>query len=377
MKLKMARRVLIYTMSCGDGHNMISRILKKKFEAYHDDCEVMILDYYKDYWSPIRSFFAEKFYRFTMGHAHWFYSIYYKHYETDASPKRFLLGMWYAHLGKYKKILRTVEEFKPDLIIGSHIFISVALTNLKKQGKLDVPFNSIITDYTVYPLVEYGLGVEKIVTPCEELKDGLMKKGYREEQIVCLGFPVRMNRPEERPNRGRKTLSVLIMAGPGRIKTIDRDIKNLLAADLDIRVVVLNGKDGKHKRKVDRIIARSNHERTVIENHGFVDDATYESILNGCDIMVSKCGANTMSEAIMMGKVIITSPDLVGQELENLVYFRDRIPIFLIDQKKGIADILRENTFDQDYLDNYWSLTDGMMPFDGFKRYVDLFYGSE
>jgi UDP-N-acetylglucosamine:LPS N-acetylglucosamine transferase len=205
----------------------------------------------------------------------------------------------------------------------------------------------------------------------------LIQKGYRDDQIACLGFPVRMNRPEERPNSGRKNLSLLIMAGPGRIKSIDKDIKDLLIADLDIHVVVLNGKDEKHRRKVDRIIAGLRHERTVIENLGFVDDAAYESILNECDIIVSKCGANTLSEAVMMGKIIITSPDLVGQELDNLSYFSERVPIFLIDEKKGIAGILRENTFDQDYLDEYWSLTDGMIPSDGYKRYVDLFYGSE
>jgi len=376
-KLEMAKRILIYTMSSGDGHNMISKMLKENFEKYRPGCEVIILDYYKDYPSPIRSFIGEKFYRFTMGHAHWLYYIYYNVYRHDAPPKRYPIGMWYAHLGKYRRVLRTVDEFRPDFIIGTHMFHPIGLTNLKNRGKLDVPFYSIVTDFTVYPLSEFGLGVEKIITPCEELKDGLMKLGYREDQIACLGFPVRVERPAERPNRGKGRLSLMIMAGPGRIKTIDRDLMDLLEADLDIHIDVLNGKDERHRRKIDRMISKAAPRNTVIENHGFVDDATYFEIMNGCDIMVSKCGANTLSEAIKLGKVVITSPDLVGQELENLEYFSERIPIFRIDKKVGILDILRENTFDDAFLDDYWARTDGIIPDEGYRRYVDFLYGPE
>ena len=295
-------------------------------------------------------------------------------YPRDSPPKRLPIGMRYAHFGKYKKVLGTVRDFQPDIIIGTHMFHPIGLTELKKRGKLDVPFYSIITDYTVYPLTEYGQGVEKIITPCEELKDGLMKLGYREDQIVCLGFPVRMNRPDQRHIDVDHRLSILIMAGPGRIKTIDGDIKDLLRADLKISIDVLNGKDNKHRKKIDRMISASHCQNTIIRNHGFVDDETYERIIKESDIIVSKCGANTLSEAIMMGKVVITSPDLVGQELENLEYFRERIPIYLIDGKNGIVDILKDNTFDEEFLDEYWAKTDGMIPRDGYRRYVELFY---
>ena len=373
----MSKRILIYTMSSGDGHHMISNMLKETFEKYHgDECEVKIIDYYKDYFSPFRSLICDKFYRFTMGHAHWVYWIYYRLYQRDAPPKRYPIGMWYAHFGKYRRILKTVRDFRPDIIIGTHMFHPIALTELKKRGKLDVPFYSIVTDYTVYPLTEYGQGVQKIITPCEELKEGLMRLGYREDQIACLGFPVRFERPAERPNRGSGKLSVLIMAGHGRIKTIDRDLKNLLSADMDLRIVVVNGRDERHRRKVDRMISRSTNSRTIVENHGYVHGEDYGNLLNGCDIVVTKCGANTLSEAIMMGKVLITSQDLVGQELENLQYFRERIPIFLIDKNKSIADVLKENRFDDDFLDEYWSATEGMIPSGGYKRYVDLFYNS-
>jgi len=257
------------------------------------------------------------------------------------------------------------------------MFHPIALTNLKNRGKLDVPFYSIVTDFTVYPLTEYGQGVEKIIIPCEELREGLVKLGYRDDQIACLGFPVRVERPAERPNRGKGRLSLMIMAGPGRIKTIDRDLERLLAADLDIHIDVLNGRDARHRRKVDRMISRAGLQHTDIENHGFVDDATYFGIMNGCDIMVSKCGANTLSEAIKLGKVVITSPDLVGQELENLEYFTERIPIFKIDKRAGILDVLRGNTFDDAFLDDYWARTAGIIPDEGYRKYVEFLYGPE
>jgi len=78
-----------------------------------------------------------------------------------------------------------------------------------------------------------------------------------------------------------------------------------------------------------------------------------------------------------MGKVVITSPDLVGQELENLEYFTERIPVFLTDKKNGILDILRGNTFDDAFLDDYWAKTDGMIPKEGYRRYVEFLYGDE
>ena len=370
----MGRRILIYTQCSGEGHNMISNMLKKTFEQNHEDCEVRIIDYYKDYPSPFRAFVSDKFYKFTIGNIHWLYHLYYSFYSSDSPPKRYPIGMWYANVGKNRRVLATVEEFQPDIIIGTHMFHPIGMTRLKERGKLKVPFYSIITDYTVYPLTEYGYGVEKVITPCPEITEGLVKLGYREDQVQCLGFPVRVKRPAERPNRGKDRISLLIMAGPGRIKTIDRDIKGLISADLPIDVSVLNGKDKRHKRKIDGILGKANLQNMVINNYGYVDDKTYAEILNGADIMVSKCGANTLSEAIMMGKVLITNPDLVGQEYENLEYFTGRIPIFLVDNKNGIADVLKNNKFDQKFFDDYWSLTDGMIPADGYKRYVDFFY---
>jgi processive 1,2-diacylglycerol beta-glucosyltransferase len=268
-----------------------------------------------------------------------------------------------------------VDEFKPDIIIGTHMFQPIGLTRLKDKGKLNVPFYSIVTDYTVYPLTEYGQGVEKIIIPSEDLRAGHMRLGYRNDQIVALGFPVRLERPAERPNRGRGKLHVTIMSGPGRMKRIDREIKELLAADLDIHVSIMNGKDERHRRKIEGMISKARPKRTVVNNCGFVDDATYERILNDSDILVTKCGGNTLSEAIKLGKVVITSSEQVGQELDNLNFFKERIPIFQTEKGKGIADILRENNFDDAFLDRYWSMTEGIVPAEGYKAYVDLFWG--
>lgn len=56
------KKVLILTVTAGEGHNSVANSLKSKFESY-GDVKVKILDIFKEYSSKTKVFFIDDGYR--------------------------------------------------------------------------------------------------------------------------------------------------------------------------------------------------------------------------------------------------------------------------------------------------------------------------
>ncbi|MBR2254610.1 MAG: hypothetical protein IJ856_02155 [Candidatus Methanomethylophilaceae archaeon] len=93
------------------------------------------------------------------------FNYFYRLKENNRPKKIITWDIWYIFWGKYKKILGTVEEYQPDYILGVHFFPPIILGELKKQGKLSVRVGNVLTDYTVSPYIEKGVGVEDFLIP--------------------------------------------------------------------------------------------------------------------------------------------------------------------------------------------------------------------
>ncbi|MGN1227175.1 MAG: glycosyltransferase [Christensenellales bacterium] len=369
------RKILIYTVTAGSGHNTIANTIKNSLiENYGEDVEIKIVDLFKDYKTNFKAFVIDNGYRFSVKYFRPLYNFCFRKKQKSKPVKRNTLGVKFALSGKYKNILETIEEFQPNYIFCTHFLPAIALTNLKANGKLTIPFSTMVTDYVVCPYIEGTTGAENILTPCDDMKNVLLSIGFKETQILNYGFPAKIEKKLTTNENCEKRLNLLIMSGSGSFSGLDKNIKQLLKADLGIDINFVNGKNQKQKNKIQKLIEKYGHNNTIVQNFGFVDNDKQKELLESCDIIVTKCGANSLMEALNLGKVVITSDKLAEQELQNVEYFRKFIPIFLVGKKFTILNILQSEGIDVKYLNNYKQKIDKICKSGINKQYADFIY---
>ena len=367
--------ILIYTVTAGNGHNTLAKSFKNALEKYYgNEVNVKIINFFDDYRSIFRSWIVDDGYRMSVKYALPIYNKIFKSMQKNMDSKKFNFSVNYCLYGKYKKILKTIDEFKPDCIICTHFFPAIALTRLKQKGKLFIPFTYFVTDYTVSPYMEYATGVTKLFSPAKDFTDKLVEIGYKPEQIQVIGYLSKIDVEEISREKGKR-LSVLIMSGAGAFAGLEKQIKDLLRADLDVDVVLINGKDKKHKAKYDKYIKKLNNagglKHTKIENYGFVEDSEMLALLKRADCVVSKVGGNSLIEVVNLGRVLITTNKLAEQEWLNMQYLKKYADCFLIDKDNSLLKLLSSNIFNDDFFDKYSQDIKRIQVSNTSKNYVD------
>jgi UDP-N-acetylglucosamine:LPS N-acetylglucosamine transferase len=110
---------------------------------------------------------------------------------------------------------------------------------------------------------------------------------------------------------------VLIIGGGDGIPNGKNILRQLLRGSLDVEIAVVCGKNKHlHAEALELQL-----QYPSLKVFGFVD-FVYE-LLNASDIVITKCGASTIMEILMMKKVPIINDYIWEQELGNMEFVRD------------------------------------------------------
>jgi 1,2-diacylglycerol 3-beta-galactosyltransferase len=105
---------------------------------------------------------------------------------------------------------------------------------------------------------------------------------------------------------------VLLTGGAEGSGGMTRRAAAILRRFADVHVVVVRGRNAALQRRLDRLAARSRGRLTVT---GFVDNMS--DWLRCCDLVITKAGPGTISEATCCGRPLLLTAHLPGQEKGN------------------------------------------------------------
>jgi processive 1,2-diacylglycerol beta-glucosyltransferase len=152
-------RILIFSASIGEGHDLPARLLAEGIKREAPDAEVEIVDSLSLV-NPLARRLVLDSSRF---HSKWGNRIFDLSYRliTDLRPTRWLAGKLTQFLGA-RPIRRAVLERDPDLAISTYPGSTEVLGELRAKGKIDIPVVSAITDlaalrYWAHPGVDLHL----------------------------------------------------------------------------------------------------------------------------------------------------------------------------------------------------------------------------
>lgn len=313
-------KVLILSISTGQGHHATGQAIENEFKLKGEDCE--ILDAY-EYIEPILSHLVSKGYLFSAAHVKKISSTLYDIVVKKSKPlKKYSVPkltntVWASDLKKY------ITETNPDVIICTHV-LSAILVNIMKEKQWIQPAITvgIVTDFTLHPLWEETSLLDYYVTPTDLLELQLKKKGLDPAKMLPIGIPIR---PKFSKRIGRAAArvqlgldlhkpTILLMSGSMGYGKIDESIRRLDSLNVDFQVIVVCGNNEKMYKKVKGLVTQKR-----FDVYGYVDNV--DVMMDAADCIVTKPGGITSSEAMAKGLPMIMVNPIPGHEMRNAEFF--------------------------------------------------------
>lgn len=335
----MSKRVLIMSASTGGGHNRAARAIKEELESRTINnmpikCEIVdSLKLVNNTMDKVISRGYEKSAIYTPKA----YGSVYRLSETNLASRNEFKGNPLTSL-MARKFKHLLNDSKPDLIIGTHPFPMIALSTLKKHSnlntlnlgesfiknsKVDVPpMISVLTDYTTHSTWIQN-EIDYYIVGHEYVKELLVYEGVNGEKVKSFGIPVEKSFLDHRDKETVLTelglspdkLTVLLMGGSFGAGNIKETLEDLLTIDRDFQVLVVTGRNEHLKDKLSKMLDSTIQDKNICLL-GYTDKMS--DILASIDVLISKPGGLTTTEALLNDVPMIVPYFIPGQEEENL-----------------------------------------------------------
>lgn len=329
------KKVLILTISTGEGHNQAANSLIEHFSLNGYTC---VRHDFLTFSSKLLNKLFVKGYELFATKFPKLYGLFYN-LTNSIITNKILNCIFYFTC---KKVLRIIQLEKPDIIIGTHAFTTNILNILRKKD-CDIPFISIVTDFKAHYTYANPL-VDAYITASEFTKNSLITKGIVPNKIYPVGIPVRSNFFERDSdihiikNYDKDYFSLLLMSGSMGLSNISFVLDELLKNKNKLRITVVCGNNTNLKDKLLQKSLINTFKSKKLHILGFSDDIA--SLMQYSDIIISKPGGLTVSEAIVMNLPIIIPFVIPGQEMENTEFLTSEGCAFQLNDIKDINNII-------------------------------------
>ena len=311
-------RALILSLSTGGGHNSVCKALAKYINEKGEGYDALVVDAY-EYIEPALSKVVSKGYLMSTKYVPNTYSKFYRYFEThDASGKKFTLR---HGVNKIMSIpfSNCVKEYKPDVIICSHVLTVELLENMNQEILEGVKIVGIVTDFTVHPLWEDSY-IDYYVTASELLNLQMAKKRLPLDRILPFGIPIDEKFSVKIPeSEAKKQLgipdkpTILIRSGSMGFGNVVEHIAALDTLNMDFQMLIVCGNNKRMKKRVENLFTEK--KKFV---YGFVDNV--DVLMDASECIITKPGGLTVSEALAKKMPLILINPIPGQEDRNLEF---------------------------------------------------------
>ena len=249
-----------------------------------------------------------------------------KVYDRHSVVKTVTPLMRVANMIGFGKFASILKDFRPDAIVATQAFPCSVAAEFKKKHNLSLPLFAVVTDYHPHRFWIHP-NVNTYIVACQEAKDTLMREGIKEDKIKILGIPIsyRFLDVYKKEDIAREygfdlqSPCVLIMGGGlgfGPIKDVFVELNKI---DLPFQVIVVCGKNKTLYRWFKK---RRNRFRRPVFYFGYIDFVN--KLMDFSDIIITKAGGVTISEALSKELGIIVINPIPGQEERNVEYLTKR-----------------------------------------------------
>lgn len=317
-------RILIATVTAGGGHLAAAAALDEAWRAFRPRDAVEKVDLVKLF-SKLHKNIHRGGYDKLVEHAPELWGLLFK--QTDNTLRASKLTKWrriFTTPSRHR-FARLVNQFKPDIVLCTHYLPFETLRCLRREKGGLLPFIvSIVTDFEAHALW-MDPAVDLYCVAAEHTKARLIARGAAAENIIVTGIPiaakfsVKVDAPVIRKRYGLRDDQpvLLVLSGGFGMGPVAEALVELDKVGHPFQTIVVAGRNAELRHKLatqDR-----KHPTHVL---GFASNM--HELMTVANLIITKPGGLTSSEALAMGKPLLILEPIPGQEAANSDFLLER-----------------------------------------------------
>jgi 1,2-diacylglycerol 3-beta-galactosyltransferase len=220
----------------------------------------------------------------------------------------------------YGKLTRTLHDIQPGIVVSTHPWSNHLPAWLLQRRDLSTPLVTVVTDpvsihhWWLYPKVDLCL------VPTEQAERQAISAGLPPQKVRIIGLPVGLefigepsDKSEARARLGLapEAPTILVSGGGDGMGAVFAAARAVAQIAREIQLVIVAGRNQTLKAKLET--TPLGVPTTVV---GFVDNMA--DFMSAADLLITKAGPSTISEALACGLPMLISGALRGQEEGNV-----------------------------------------------------------
>ena len=305
----------------GGGHRSASEAIIEALNLeFPEEFTYEMVDFFKEY-SPPPLNLASPAYPL-MSRMEYMWEFTFKASDNPDFMRVLFSAFWpYIRFGMYKML----KENPSDIYVSVHPLINIPFLRAMRKREITTPYMIVVTDLVSTHTAWFAKEADLISIPTEQARKPALYAGIDPQKLRVIGLPVadRFCKPPGDKKALRKKLEwpqdktiILLIGGGEGMGPLGAVSKEINRAKLDISLVVITGRNKKLK---DELEAMDWNIPTRI--YGFVTNMP--DLMRAADILVTKAGPGTISEALIANLPIILYHRVPGQEEGNVSYVID------------------------------------------------------
>ncbi len=308
--------ILFLFSATGGGHRSAAEaIIEAVHLEYGEQITTEMVDILKDYGPPPLNWMPELYPTMVRAPRAWAFGF---HLSNGNRQVKLIIDSFIPYVRK--AIYTLAKEHPSDMIVSVHPLANWPI--LRILGNQRPPYITVVTDLVSVHAFWYSRLVDLCVVPTEIARQKALTCGLRPDQLQVVGLPVadrfcqppenrfdlraRWGWPQDRP-------LILLVGGGEGMGPLERTARAIEASCPAVSLVIITGKNQVLKERLESL---SWSIPTFM--YGFVREMS--DFMGAADILVTKAGPGTISEALIAGLPIILYSRLPGQEEGNVSY---------------------------------------------------------
>lgn len=336
----MKKRVLFLMSDTGGGHRAAAEAIRDGLYAKHgeDNIDAELLDVFKMSRFPMNQF--PEFYPWWINRSKGSWGLGYKMSNTKRRVAVLSRTMYMANAKRFKKMAR---ENPVDVVVCVHSLIARPCFKAWESLPERPPFITVVTDLVSTHNFWYDKNTEHTMVPTQAAFDKGIEYGMPSEKMSITGLPVNPAFVEklegkelarEKLGWEQDKITILMVAGGDGMGPLWETARAINDLNRDIQLVVVAGRNTTLKEKMDT----ADWNQTT---HVYPFVTNMPQLMDAADIIVTKAGPATITEAAIAGLPMILMDAIPGQEDGNVEYVVENNAGAWAPEPQQVADYIK------------------------------------
>jgi len=337
----MTKKILILMSDTGGGHRSTAEAIAEGLEHVRPgEFDVQLFDFIAD-GTPFPLNRGGRLYRPAVDYGRALWGCFWR---MSDHPRRMAVLLSLFIPWARGRLVQLLHRTRPQAVVSVHPLSNHLAVQSTRRLNHPIPVITVVTDLMRTHVSWFCPRVEMCIVPNHLARQKALACGLSPEKIKVVGLPVSLKfeqlkaeKSEHKEELGlRPNLPAVLLVGGGEgMGKVFRIARTVAEANLPAQLLIATGRNTSLRQRLERM-----DWKIPTKVFGFVDNMP--ELMAACEVIVTKAGPGTISEAIACGLPMIISGAIPYQEDLNVAYVVDNRVGQLAEQPREIVSLLQK-----------------------------------